>query len=45
MLADRRIEPGEKVLLFDGSVLQLGLEVMLEFLSPEGLYDRVFQAR
>ena len=45
LLGDRKIEPGDKVLLFEGSVLQLGLEVMLEFLGPEGLYDRALQAR
>ena len=45
LLGDHKIEPGEKVLLFDGSVLQLGLEVMLEFLSPEGLYERAPQGR
>ena len=45
LLGDRKIEPGEKVLLFDGSVLQLGLEVMLEYLSPERLYERARRGR
>jgi len=45
LIGDRKVEPGEKVLLFDGSVLQLGLEVMLEYLSPEGLYERALRGR
>lgn len=35
-----KVEKGEKVLLNDGDVLQLGLEVMLEFLTPSALYRR-----
>jgi len=31
---------GEKALLHDGDFLRLGLEVTLEYLSPERLYDR-----
>lgn len=34
------IVTGEKYPLFDGSVLQLGVEAMLEFLSPESLYRK-----
>lgn len=35
-----KIEKGEKIVLNDGDVIQLGLEVMLEFLSPAALYRR-----
>ena len=39
-LSGREVRPGDKYPLFDGNVLQLGLEAMLEYLSPETLYDR-----
>lgn len=34
------VASGEKIPLFDGSILQLGVEVMLEFVTPESLYQR-----
>jgi len=34
------VESGEKVPLFDGSILKLGVEAMLEFVTPESLYQR-----
>ena len=39
-LGGEPLTAGEKYPLFDGAVLQLGLEVTLEFLTPEGLYRR-----
>ena len=39
LLEEARREP------FHGSVLQLGLEVMLEFLSPERLYERALRGQ
>ncbi|MCP3964018.1 MAG: FHA domain-containing protein [bacterium] len=39
-VSGREIAAGDKCPLFDGSVLQLGIEAMLEYLSPESLYDR-----
>ncbi len=41
LLDDEELETGHKYPLQDGKVLQLGLEVFLEFLSPESLYQRV----
>lgn len=37
-LAGKELAPGGKYPLHDGAVLQLGLEVMLQYLSPESLY-------
>jgi pSer/pThr/pTyr-binding forkhead associated (FHA) protein len=37
------IVAGERYPLADGNVLQLGLEALLEFLSPESLYRRALQ--
>lgn len=37
----QKLEPNQKYSLEDGDVLQLGLEVMLEFLGPEALYNRI----
>ncbi|MEM8929915.1 MAG: FHA domain-containing protein [Acidobacteriota bacterium] len=39
-LGGQRLEANTKAQLNDGDVLQLGLEVMLEFLLPATLYDR-----
>ena len=35
-----KLEKGEKYPLFDGSLLQLGLEATLEYVSPESLFER-----
>ena len=43
LIADRPVTAGEKYPLFDGSILQLGLEFTFEFLSPESLYERAFR--
>ena len=40
LLNDQPVESGEKQVLGDGDFLQLGLEVTLEYFSPERLYDR-----
>jgi len=40
-LNDRMLEPRRKMLLSDHDLLQLGSQVVLEFLGPEALYDRV----
>ncbi len=37
-LAGKELAPGGKYPLHDGVVLQLGLEAMLQYLSPESLY-------
>ena len=37
-LAGKELAPGDKYPLHDGVVLQIGLEVMLQYLSPESLY-------
>ncbi len=42
---DRELVSGERYPLADGNVLQLGLEALLEFLSPESLYRRALQKR
>ncbi len=34
------LSTGEKYRLFDGSMLQLGVEATVEYLSPDALYDR-----
>ena len=39
-LAGKRLEPGGTSPLHDGVVLQLGLEAMLQYLSPESLYQK-----
>ncbi len=44
-LGGEDLVPGQKYPLFDGSVLRLGLEVMLEYLSPERLYARALEGR
>ncbi len=36
-----KLEPSQKYTLQAGDILQLGLEVMLEFLPPEALYGRI----
>jgi hypothetical protein len=36
----KKVDKGQKVTLDDGDVIQLGLEVMLEFLTPDALYRR-----
>ncbi len=38
LLAGKELTPGDKYPLHDGVVLQLGLEAMLQYLSPESLY-------
>lgn len=38
---DEALEPGRKTPLNDGDILQLGLQVMLEYLEPESLYTRL----
>lgn len=38
---DEKLEPGEKAGLASGDLLRLGVEVTLEVLSPDALYDRV----
>lgn len=40
-LNGKKLEPNQKYTLEDGDILQLGLEVMLEFLRPEALYNRI----
>jgi pSer/pThr/pTyr-binding forkhead associated (FHA) protein len=40
-LNGKKLEANQKYTLEDGDVLQLGLEVMLEFLGPEALYNRI----
>ena len=42
---DLELVSGERYPLADGNVLQLGLEALLEFLSPESLYRRALQKR
>ena len=42
LLNDQSVRSGQKNVLRDGDVLQLGLEVSLEYFSPERLYDRAF---
>lgn len=44
-LNGEKLDPSRKVTLESGDVLQLGLEVMLEFLSPETLYERAVAGR
>ncbi len=39
-LAGSELAPGGKYPLHDGAVLQLGLEAMLQYLSPESLYQK-----
>ncbi len=39
-LAGKELAPGGKYPLHDGAVLQLGLEAMLQYLSPESLYQK-----
>ena len=39
-LAGKELEPGGKYPLHDGAVLQLGVEAMLQYLSPESLYRK-----
>ncbi len=39
-LAGTELAPGTKYPLNDGAVLQLGLETMLQYLSPASLYER-----
>ncbi len=39
-LAGKELAPGGKYPLHDGAVLQLGLEAMLQYLSPESLYRK-----
>ena len=39
-LDGRAIEAGEKYPLFDGALLRLGVEAMLEYISPESLWER-----
>ncbi len=41
LLNDRPIRSGQKNVLRDGDLLQLGLEVTLQYLTPERLYDRI----
>ncbi len=41
LLNDQPIRSGQKNVLRDGDMLQLGLEVTLEYLSPAKLYDRI----
>ena len=41
LLNDQPIRSGQKNVLRDGDLLQLGLEVTLEYLSPGKLYDRI----
>lgn len=40
-LNGKKLEPNQKYTLEDGDILQLGLEVMLEFLRPQALYNRI----
>ncbi|MEM7583706.1 MAG: FHA domain-containing protein [Acidobacteriota bacterium] len=42
-LNGNELTTGEKYRLFDGSVLRLGLEATIEYLSPEALYDRALK--
>ena len=39
-LAGRELTPGDKYPLHDGTVLKIGLEAMLQYLSPESLYRK-----
>ncbi|MEM1178190.1 MAG: FHA domain-containing protein [Acidobacteriota bacterium] len=39
-LNGHKLEPSQKHLLHDGDILQLGLEVMLEFMTPASIYRR-----
>ena len=39
-LNGNELSTGEKYRLFDGSVLKLGVEALVEYLSPDALYDR-----
>lgn len=41
LLNDEPLKAGEKYVLSDGDVLQLGLEVTLEYLTPGTLYERL----
>lgn len=43
LLNDKKLEPGSKAVLRDRDLLQLGVEVMLEYLEPASLYRRVTQ--
>lgn len=38
------VASGEKAPLFDGSVLKLGVEATLEFVTPESLYQRALES-
>lgn len=40
-LDGEELDSGRKYPLKNGQILQLGLEVMLEFLTPEGLYQKL----
>ena len=42
-LNDQPVVAGQKNVLRDGDVLQLGLEVTLQYFSPERLYNRVLR--
>ena len=44
LLDDEELESGRKYPLEDGVLLQLGLEVMLEVLSPEALYHKIHKS-
>lgn len=44
LLDDVELESGRKYPLEDGALLQLGLEVMLEILSPEALYRKIHKS-
>jgi len=44
LLDDVELESGKKYSLEDGALLQLGLEVMLEVLSPEALYRKIHKS-
>lgn len=45
LLNDQPLEAGSKHCLVDGDVLQLGLEVTLEYFSPARLYERATRRR
>lgn len=44
MLNGAEITAGEKYPLFDTSLLQLGVEAMVEFVTPESLYQKALQS-
>lgn len=44
LLNDTPLDAGQKHVLADGDLLQLGLEVTLEYYSPERLYERAIGA-